>query len=118
MRARLDVAKPEGKLRPGMFVEVELADPHVREGARATSLVVPEGALVRDGDDLFVFVAAGERRFERRDVRAGRKAGGDVEILPEQGSEGIAPGDAVVVEGAFLLKSAAARESLGGGHDH
>lgn len=113
--ARLDVANPEGKLRPGMFVEVGLVDPHAQASAepRGTSLAVPEAAVVRDGGELVVFVASGERRFERRAVRAGRTAGGYVEIL-----DGITAGEPVVVEGAFLLKSAASKQSLGGGHEH
>jgi cobalt-zinc-cadmium efflux system membrane fusion protein len=115
IRARLDVANPEGKLRPGMFVAVGLIDPHAQNGeqARGESLVVPEGAVVRDGDERFVFITAGEHRFARREVRVGRKAGGFVEI-----KDGIAKGDRVVVEGVFLLKSALAKESLGGGHSH
>lgn len=115
VRARLDVANPDGKLRPGMFVEVELVDPHGQGGRRTrpVSRVVPEGALVRDGGEQLVFIAAGERRFERREVLAGRRAGGQIEIL-----DGVEAGESVVVEGAFLLKSALSKESLGGGHDH
>ena len=116
VRARLDVANPDGKLRPGMFVEVELLDPHAPEGGgtRPESLVVPEGAVIRDGDDRSVFVArGGEHRYERRDVRVGRRAGGYVEIL-----RGLEVGEPVVVKGAFLLKSAASKDSLGGGHTH
>ena len=115
IRARLDVANPEGKLRPGMFVQVELEDPHSPLGGetRIPGLVVPEEALVREGADFFVFVVAGERRFERRPVRVGQSAGGFVAL-----SDGLAAGESVVVEGAFLLQSAASKESLGGGHDH
>lgn len=115
VRARIDVANPDGKLRPGMFVEVELVDPHAQEGAaaRRPTLVVPEGALVRDGETSLVFVAVGERRFARREVQIGQKAGAFVEVL-----QGLEVGEPVVVEGAFLLKSAASKESLGGGHDH
>ena len=114
VRARLDVANPEGKLRPGMFVEVGLVDPHAQGGGEAhKSLVVPEGAVVRDGEEHLVFVAAGELRYERREIRIGRQAGGYVEV-----AGGIEPGDLVVVEGAFLLKSALSKESLGGGHEH
>ncbi len=114
VRARLDVANPEGKLRPGMFVEVGLVDPHAGDGGAARrSLVVPENAVVRDGEEHLVFIIAGERRFERREVRIGRRAGGYVEIL-----EGVGPGDSVVVAGGFLLKSALSTESLGGGHSH
>lgn len=128
VRARIDVTNEGGKLRPGMFVEVELVDPHNAQGreGRPPSLVVPQAAVVRDGEERFVFVPAeaepegGEssqggphRRFEKRTVRLGREAGGDVEIL-----EGLVPGDVVVVEGAFLLKSALSEDALGGGHSH
>ncbi|HEX9733770.1 MAG TPA: efflux RND transporter periplasmic adaptor subunit [Thermoanaerobaculia bacterium] len=113
VRARIDVPNPERRLRPGMFVQVELSDPHVEEGQTPRSPVVPESAIQRDGDASFVFVAAGPNRFARREILTGRRSGGWVELLegPEIGAE-------VVVEGAFLLKSTAARESLGEGHAH
>ena len=115
VRARLDVDNPDGKLRPGMFVEVELLDPHAREdgGGESPSLVVPESAVVREGEERLVFVPIGERRFERRDVQTGTKSGGFIAVL-----DGLELGESVVVEGAFLLKSAASKESLGGGHSH
>lgn len=115
VRARLDVDNADGKLRPGMFVEVELIDPHATDidASRSSSLVVPDSAVVREGEEFLVFVAAGERRYERRYVQTGQRSGGFVEVL-----DGLEPGQPVVVEGAFLLKSAASKESLGGGHDH
>ncbi len=121
LRARLEVNNSSGKLRPGMFVEVELFDPHGASGKdgkdgtadAVPSLVVPESALVRDGETTLVFQPLGEHRFARREVLVGRKAGAWVEIL-----SGLEPGSSVVVEGGFLLKSAASKESLGGGHDH
>jgi len=115
VRARIEVANPEGKLRPGMFVEVELVDPHApgSGGIQSKSLVVPESAVTRDGDESIIFIAAGERRFERREVHLGRRAGGYVEIV-----DGLEPDAEVVVEGVFLLKSAVSKESLGGGHQH
>ncbi len=115
LRARLEVTNTGAKLRPGMFVEVELSDPHGASGtAEATaSLVIPEAALVREGEATLVFEPLGGHRFARREVRVGRKAGAWVEIL-----DGLEPGSSVVVEGGFLLKSAAAKESLGSGHDH
>ncbi len=114
VRARLDVANPEGHLRPGMFVDVELMDPHSQAGDEAQErLVISESAVVRDGDRSFVFVARGERRFQRHEIQIGRRAGGFVEVMA-----GLEAGSEVVVEGAFLLKSAASKESLGGGHAH
>lgn len=122
VRARIDVGNPEGLLRPGMFATVRLVDHH--NGDDTPSLVVPEGALVRDGRDgrrTLVFVPVGDglpdggdgRRFEARPVRVGRREGGLVEIV-----SGLAAGDEVVSEGTFLLKSELARDELGGGHGH
>ena len=90
-------------------------DPHAPVGGadRPASLVVPEDAVVRVGRESVVFVASGPRRFERREVEIGQRSGGLVEIL-----RGLEVGESVVVEGAFLLKSAASKDSLGGGHSH
>lgn len=114
-RARLEVTNRQGRLRPGMFVEVTLFDPHHGDDRQlyGESLVVAETAVVRDGDQAVVFKATSHTRFEPLTVRLGRQAGGYVEIL-----DGLAEGDRVVVAGAFLLKSVAARESLGTGHAH
>ena len=115
VRARIDVANPEGKLRPGMFATVRLSDPHAT-GSDETAPerpVVPEGAVQRDGEVFLAFVALGPDRFEVREVRIGRRAGGDVEIL-----DGLEEGERVVVEGTFLLKSEASKDSLGEGHEH
>ena len=118
VRARIDVENPEGLLRPGMFADVRLIDPHTE--AAAASLVVPDGAIVRSGGDTFVFVPAPEpggehagARFEARPVTVGRHEGGWVEIR-----SGVEAGEEVVTEGAFFLESELAREELGGGHAH
>ncbi len=114
VRARIDVANPEERLRPGMFAQVELTDPH--EGGGGTLepvLVVPEAALQRDGDATIVFVDLGEGRYERREVETGRKSGSSVEVI-----EGLAPGETIVSGGAFFLKSELAKDELGEGHGH
>lgn len=115
VRARIDVANPGGKLRPGMFATVRLSDPHAAGSGEAAPErpVVPEGAVQRDGEVFLAFVALEPNRFEVREVLVGRRAGGEVEIL-----DGLAEGEHVVVEGAFLLKSEASKDSLGEGHEH
>ncbi|MBT8193490.1 MAG: efflux RND transporter periplasmic adaptor subunit, partial [Acidimicrobiia bacterium] len=67
----------------------------------------------RDGTEFVVFVSLGDNRFARHEVAVGRRSGGFVEIL-----SGLEPTDAVVVEGAFLVKSEASKEAMGGGHSH
>lgn len=113
VRARIEVANDERKLLPGMFVGVRISDPHGAPPGAAGSLVVPAAAVQRDGAESIVFVATAPRRFERREVQVGRSAGDRVEIL-----QGVAEGEQVVVDGAFILKSEAARNELGGGHSH
>ena len=115
VRARIDVSNADGGLRPGMFAQVELTDPHQRGGAsaRLPALSVPDDALQRDGDSMTAFVDLGDGRFERRLVRTGRRAGGLVEVV-----EGLAAGEVVVTTGAFFLKSEFAKDELGEGHGH
>ena len=112
-RARIDVENPEHKLRPGMFTRITLSDPHIASGELKPSLVVPEAAIQRDGTESIVFVPLANHRFERREVTVGRKAAGHAEIL-----SGLDAGETIVVEGAFVLKSEASKERMGGGHSH
>jgi len=115
VRARVVVPNPDGKLRPGSFATVRITDPHAEHGTTAGSevIVVPQRAVQRDGDESVVFVVVGDGRFERREVELGRRATGLVEILV-----GLNAGERVVVEGTFVLKSEASKESMGGGHSH
>jgi multidrug efflux pump subunit AcrA (membrane-fusion protein) len=84
-------------LKPGMFVEVAL---HLK-GARQ-AIMIPDTALVTEGDHKIVFVQTGPERFERRPVDTGASDGERVAVL-----KGLDPGDTVVVTGSFKLKSKA-----------
>jgi cobalt-zinc-cadmium efflux system membrane fusion protein len=110
-RARIDIPNADGVLKPGMFAEVVLTDPHGE--AEREAVAVPPSAVLRDGAGYVAFVKAGERRYERRGLRIGARTEALVEIL-----EGLAPGEEVVVEGGFLLKSEVAKDEMGGGHSH
>jgi cobalt-zinc-cadmium efflux system membrane fusion protein len=113
-RARIDVVNRDALLRPGMFATVLVTDPHGAGGAQAPQvLVVPSGAVQRDGQEHVAFVVAGENRYQRRELELGRRTDAYVEVI-----DGLAAGESVVVEGTFLLKSEAAKEQMGGGHSH
>ena len=113
-RARIDVPNPEGILKPGMFASVTVTDPHGVGGAKAPPvLAIPAAALQMAGDKTIVFVPVGENRYERREVIVGVRTDEWAEIL-----EGLIPSDTVVTDGAFLLKSEAAKGEMGGGHSH
>lgn len=107
VRARVDLPNPGRRLKPGMFARVSMAG---GEEAAAV-LAVPRSAVQRDGGESIVFVRTAPGRFERREVEIGRTTDDLVEILG-----GLAEGDEVVTEGAFLLRSQASAEELGGHH--
>ncbi len=114
VRARLDVSNSGSRLKSGMFARIRLTDPHSGGGGPISlSVVVPETAVQRDGDEFIVFVALGNHQFVRREVEIGSRAPGWTEILA-----GIEAGDEVVVQGAFMLKSEAAKGEMGEGHSH
>ena len=107
---RLEVPNPDGVLRPGMSAMVSLPV----GDATGKVVAVPIAAVQRVGDRWAVFAPGGAPGvFEVRPVGRGRDLGGEVEIL-----SGLAPGDPVVVDGAFLLKAEFDKARGEGGHDH
>ena len=106
---RLEVANPEGVLRPGMSATVSI--PVGVAGGKVVA--VPIAAVQRVGGTWSVFTPKGPGVFEAKPVGRGRDLGGEVEIL-----SGLAPGDEVVVDGAFLLKAEFDKAKGEGGHDH
>jgi cobalt-zinc-cadmium efflux system membrane fusion protein len=114
VRARVDVENPGEYLRPGMFAQVWLTDPHrATTSSGATSLAVPESAVQRDGESTVVYVMEEPNHFRRVSIETGLKSGGLVEVLA-----GLDGTERVVVEGTFLLKSELSSSELGGGHEH
>ncbi len=107
-RARVTVDNGDGLLRPGMFGTVSLHLPSDK-GA----VVIPRGALHHDEGSSFVFVRAHDDLFFRRPVVPGRAGDDLVEIR-----RGLEPGQEVVADGSFLLKSDVLREKMGAGCAH
>jgi RND family efflux transporter MFP subunit len=90
---RLDNSR--GRLRPGLFVQVELP-----VGEAVQRLVVPAGAVQTHDGRPVVFVEEAQGRYRRRDVQTGASHEGWTEV-----KSGLSTGDRVVAEGACLLKS-------------
>lgn len=84
-------------LRPGMFARVRLLTED-----QADSMVVPEQALVPQGEDQFVFKVV-EGRAQRSRVEIGQRRDGKVEIL-----RGLAPTDMVVTAGHLKIRDGTA----------
>ena len=93
-KVRYELANRGGRLKPGMFANVEMA------ATGAPAVVVPLNALLDSGREQIVFVGEGDGHFEPRRVKAGRRLGDDVQIL-----EGIKEGEMVATGAAFFLDS-------------
>ena len=79
-------------LRQGTFVELAVV---LRQTDSA--VVVPSSAVVKEGPLQYVFIKDGET-FKKRDIAPGTRDDRIVEI-----KQGLAPGDVVVIGGAFSL---------------
>lgn len=95
-QARIELPNPDGRLRPGMFAEVEIESPD------SAVAVVPRSSVLARRDATYVFAQTGEGTYQSRAVRVGLVDGEHVGIL-----EGIAPGDLIVTRGAILLDAEA-----------
>jgi len=102
---RVSLARPDARLRSGLFGSVEL----VGGAADERVLVVPIDAVASVEGQTTVFVPAGEpNTFRPQAVELGRRAGGYYEIRG-----GLAEGAPLAVSGAFTLKSALQSGELG-----
>jgi len=92
LKARIALANPGGRLKPGMFATVDL-NVKAREG-----LLVPTAAVVDSGEEQVVFVARGDSQFEPRRVRIGERSDGQVLVL-----DGLHEGEEVVAQATFFV---------------
>jgi cobalt-zinc-cadmium efflux system membrane fusion protein len=106
---RIDLANPDGVLRPGMTATAHVP---VRVGTREL-LAVPAAAVQRVGEAWVVFVPQRDDTFAVRPVGRGRDLGTEVEI-----ATGLNGSETVVVDGAFLLKAEAEKAVGGDEHGH
>jgi membrane fusion protein, multidrug efflux system len=90
---RAQVKNQDTSLRPGMFARVRLITKDVAE-----ALVVPEQALVPQGNEQFVFKIV-DNRAVRAKVDVGQRRDGKAEILT-----GVVVGDVVVTAGQQRLR--------------
>lgn len=103
LEVRIDVNNADGRLKPGMFADVEIVTTAIKD-----VLIISDQALQTLEDDQIVFVALSDTKFEKRVVKAGLEQHGRVQIV-----EGIKEGEHVVTEGSFILKSELLKGELG-----
>jgi membrane fusion protein, multidrug efflux system len=103
VRARID--NKDGRLKPGMFMTVKL----IRSDAPA--LMLPEEALVPEGDKKFVFTVR-DGKAVRTEVQTGRRRPGEVEVVG-----GLEEGDVVVTEGTQKIRDGAPVKAMQAGQE-
>jgi len=101
LRARLEFANDEGRLKPGMFVSARIEP----ENEQAV-LSIPRSALIRTGDGARVVREVEPEVYRSVPVRVGRVGRERAEIL-----EGLRHGDRVVESGLFLIDSESSRDA-------
>jgi multidrug efflux pump subunit AcrA (membrane-fusion protein)/YHS domain-containing protein len=94
LKVRLEVANAGYELRPDMFVDVDFKV-NVR-----SAIMAPAGAVMDTGLRKAVFVDRGNGYFEPRKVETGARLGDNVII-----TDGLMPGERIVVSGNFLIDS-------------
>jgi membrane fusion protein, heavy metal efflux system len=96
LKVRVELANPQLRLKPDMFATVRLLR------STAQGLLIPASAVDREGQAAYVFVGAGNNKFERREVVLGRTIDDNLEVV-----SGLASGAVIVSEGGVLLREAA-----------
>ena len=94
IRARIEIPKAGGQIRPDSFVNVSL------QVDLGEALLIPKSALIDTGTRKVVFVVDSSQNFQSRDIKTGPEAGKEVIVL-----EGLQEGEKVVSSAAFLVDS-------------
>ncbi len=105
LQARVELENPNGRLKANMFADASIA---VREHQPA--VVVPVEAVQWEGCCNIVFIHRSDVLYEPRKVLLGVNTGTVYEVL-----SGVQPGESIVTQGSFLLKTEILKGSIGAG---
>ncbi len=103
----IGVTKANVQLKDGEFVTAIITRPREKEVT-----VIPSSALLRTSEGTFVYAINGDAYY-RTAVKVGGEVNGKVEI-----TEGLFPGDQVVIKPVQTLWLIELRATKGGGHSH
>jgi membrane fusion protein, multidrug efflux system len=92
------IPNSEGKLRGGMFASLDLT-----LQLRDSAIVIPEPALMSNGDSFSIFVVDEKATAQIRSIEVGYRLAGKAEIV-----KGLNAGEKVVVEGLQKLRPGSA----------
>jgi Cu(I)/Ag(I) efflux system membrane fusion protein/cobalt-zinc-cadmium efflux system membrane fusion protein len=103
VRVRLLITNPELKLKPGMFVNVDLKTSLGRQ------LVVPASAVFQSGTRQLVFLNLGNGSLEPKEVTLGLRVGDDTVVL-----KGLQAHQSIVTSANFLIDSESQLQAAAG----
>ena len=103
VRVRLVMANPGLKLKPGMFVNVDLRTSLGRQ------LVVPASAVFQSGTRQLVFLNHGNGNLEPKEITVGSRVGDDFNVL-----KGLKAHESIVTSANFLIDSESQLQAAAG----
>jgi Cu(I)/Ag(I) efflux system membrane fusion protein/cobalt-zinc-cadmium efflux system membrane fusion protein len=103
VRVRLAMANPGLKLKPGMFVNVDVKTSLGRQ------LVVPASAVFQSGTRQLVFLNHGNGSLEPKEIAIGPRAGDDFVVL-----KGLEAHQSIVTSASFLIDSESQLQAAAG----
>jgi hypothetical protein len=103
VRVRLAMANPGLKLKPGMFVNVDLKTNLGRQ------LVVPASAVFQSGARQLVFLNHGNGSLEPKEITIGPSVGDDFVVL-----KGLKAHESIVTSASFLIDSESQLQAAAG----
>ena len=103
VRVRLDIANPEVKLKPGMFVNADF------EMNLGRHLVVPASAVLQSGTRQLAFIDQGGGRLEPKEVVTGPRVGDELIVV-----KGLSAHQRIVTSANFLIDSESQLQAAAG----
>jgi membrane fusion protein (multidrug efflux system) len=93
IQVRAQIPNPDLKLRPGMLLQINV------EKRVVDALVVPEEALIPEGESQFVYIIDDESKARKTKVIVGQRKPGWVQVL-----DGLEAGQNVITEGTLKVR--------------
>jgi membrane fusion protein (multidrug efflux system) len=93
IQVRAQIPNPDLKLRPGMLLQINV------EKRVIDALVIPEQALLPEGESQFVYIIDSESKARKTKVMVGQRKPGWVQVL-----DGLEAGQDVIVEGTLKVR--------------
>ena len=93
VRLRARIPNPDGRLKPGQFARLQLDSAEAGSGTDATALMVPEQALMQDGDTRFVYTVV-DGKAKKTAIKTGSRTPGLMQVVA-----GLKTGDVVITAG-------------------